>query len=173
VKKTFEYEERQEEKNPKAYWLGLAFGGVNIDDEAPMAVAAIFNVQYSHNLFSARVVSGSGFQENKLPHEKIFDAGLLYGYGIHDSLWYANISAGLAYVTATKRNYMGQDTSGAFPVDIYEAEKVKAVGIPWQIQIFSKFSSSSKIGLGLFVCGDINKPRSFFSIQISLDVVFL
>ena len=154
---------------PSVYWITLGYGAcVTIDDEAPVSFCTILNAQYNHHVFSARVVYGSGQQTNKLPHEEVFDAGILYGYGKYDSLWFVNASIGLAYTFVTKRIYLAPGNAQTLPFDVYRAERTKSIGLPWQLQAFSKFSASADFGLGIIFCGDINKLRSFLTVYLSL-----
>ena len=153
------------------YWLSFAYGSCNIDDELPILLGGAVTADLDHNVLTARIVYGSGQQANKLPHEQIFDVGLLYGYSIDGQLWHLNASVGLGFTYAVKRIFDHQDSGAVSPIDIYRSESKQSIGLPWQIQVFSKFSESSKFGLGLELLGDINAYRSFVGFMFTLLVI--
>lgn len=151
-------------------WLAFGFGGGRILEAAIVSVTASYNIQFSHNLLTARLISGVSYDNNQSP---VFEAGLLYGYGVNNSLWYANVSVGLAYISITRRVFVREEPGPIKPVNIYRVEEYnKNIGIPWQGQVFSKFSDSSSVGMGIMLCGNVNKAGSLFSTFFTLEFIF-
>jgi hypothetical protein len=152
-------------------WVTLGYGVSSIVDASfASAIGAIVAVEHNSLLFNARVIYDKSGQENKFPHEELFDTGLLLGYGSHDSLWFWNTSIGIAYAHTVKKNYDHTDSSSVTPVDVYRANQASNIGIALQGQVFSKFSSTSRTGLGATICADINKGMSFFVLLLSLEI---
>ncbi|MDP4219649.1 MAG: hypothetical protein Q8916_05340 [Bacteroidota bacterium] len=151
------------------FWTTFGLGGSTIkDDEAPIGLAIIECAQYGSNTYLARITYGTGGQENKLPHERVFDAGLLYGKQGRHNLWYGSIAIGLAYVFVTKRIFDHQVPGTFEPEDVYRAETTHTVGVPIHLQFFSKFSESTGAGIGLTICANVNLSRSFGLFLFSL-----
>lgn len=158
------------------FWVALGFGpSVTIEDEMPYALCAILNGEYLHHFFSARIIYAAGnpridyYAGNQviLPYEENFDTGVLYGYGAHNSLWFFNAAIGLAYTSVTKKKFY---VKPGIPYDVFRVEASYGIGLPWQIQIFSKFTKYSAFGMGLSICGNVNKFQSFLNIIYALEV---
>lgn len=156
-------------KSKQSLWyLSLDYGGSNITESTDFSacIGASVSAEFGHNLFTARVVHDQGVNL-ATPNPMVFDAGLLYGYGIHNTLWFENTSVGLAYTATTKRIFVRQDT--IFPQNnVYRGELFRGIGFAWQAELFSKFSDSSSAGLGITLCGNINKSLPFWMILFSL-----
>lgn len=160
-------------KTPTQLWITLGFTGGHIQKEFLTGITAGVDYQLSHHLFSARLISGRSYQEDIQPVEKALEVGLLYGYGVNNSLWYANASVGLSYVSETRRVFDHKEHVPNGEADVYRAEKYSGIGLPWQGRVFSKFSDSSNTGLGFALSGDVNKPGSFFFISLILEIFIL
>jgi hypothetical protein len=155
---------------PILWWLSFGLGGSSISEanQFTYCIGAIMTLKSGSNFFSAGVIHDQGIHLLS-PNQMIFDARALYGIGFHRELWFGNASAGLAYTATTKRIFDHVDSSGAVPEDIYRGELFRGVGFAWQGQLFSKFSDSSHVGLGITICGNINKSFSFWMLLFSLE----
>lgn len=153
------------------YWVTLGFGGVNIDDEFPVAYGTLGSFQTEHQLFSARIIGGNGTQANKLPHEWTKDVAIMYGYAAvaRTSLWRGNLSLGLAYAWGARRVLDHEDPSPVAPIQYFRLQDYSAIGLAYVIQAFSKFSVDSGVGIGVTFCGDVNNHRSFSMLLVSLE----
>jgi hypothetical protein len=157
--------------HPILWWLTLGYGVSSIIDASfATALGAMLTISPSNFQFSVRVVHDNSGQDNKFPHQQVFDAGLLFGYGSHDSLWFWNTSIGVAYAHTIKRIYAYTDSSSVRPVDVYRATAATNIALALQAQYFSKFSSTSDSGLGGTLCIDINKAMSFWVLMLSLEI---
>lgn len=147
--------------------IGLAAGSMHKDDY--MGIMGGYDVQLHHHLFTIRFIGGKSGYEDYYEMERFFETGLLYGYGVNNSLWYANISAGLAYISMA-RNIFSSSSGGttSSKVKIGE-EKLKGIGLPWQGRIFSKFSDSSNAGMGITLCGNVNQFGSFWALLLTIE----
>ena len=153
------------------FWVSLGIGSsATINDLAP-AFTALFSVKKGPHFFSARVINSQGIQNITLPHEKTFDAGILYGIGFHRELWFGNASIGLAYTATTKSifDHIDSTTSPVEKLEVDHAELFRGLGLAWQLQLFSKFSDSSDLGIGIIACGNINKSFPFWMLLFSLE----
>jgi hypothetical protein len=155
---------------PILWWLALGYGASNISESGDFSacVGALVTVEFGNNFFSARVVHDQGVNV-WTPNQMVFDAALLYGIGFHRELWFGNASVGLAYTATTKRVFDHTDSTGAFPQEVDRGELFRGIGFAWQAQVFSKFSDSSKVGLGVTVCGNVNKSLPFWMLLLSLE----
>ena len=142
-----------------------------MEAEELIGFSASYNFQLSHHLFTGRIITGKSYQELKLPVEKIFETSLLYGYGVNDSRTYANISVGFAYVSISRRIFDHKDSSSYPTFDVYHSQQFHDVGIAWQANVFTKFSDSSKLGFGVSLSGNVNKPGSFFFLLFNIEYI--
>ncbi|MEP7235733.1 MAG: hypothetical protein ABI778_10600 [Ignavibacteriota bacterium] len=160
--------------NPILYWVSAGWGGSLTIDDIALAYGILINAEHGHHIFSVRAIYSAGIQDIILPHERTFDAALLYGIGTYtegDKLWFANASFGLGYYALTKRIFVRQDTINVSTHDVYKGEPDKGIGLAWQIQIFSRFSESTHLGFGLTFLGNINRAKSFAMILYSLEIL--
>ena len=154
------------------YWVTLGLGSSASINDFAAAEGAVFYVKHNINFFSGRVIYSQGVQNITLPHEKTFDAGILYGIGFYRDLWFGNASIGVAYTATTKSVFDHIDSSFSHSsglVEINRAELFRGIGLAWQAQLFSKFSDSSDVGMGITVCGNVNKSFPFWMLLFSLE----
>jgi hypothetical protein len=152
------------------WWLTLGYGVSTVSDLKLQGLCALITLESGYHFFSTRVVHDQG--DYFFPLQRIFDAGLLYGIGSHHTLWYRNISLGMAY-TSTAKNVLDHIDSSyshsGVPVDIYRSEPYRGIGFAYQVQLFSKFSEISPAGLGLTMLGNVNKSFTFWMLLLSLE----
>ena len=149
-------------QGPIPWWITLGLGTSPIEDETPVAIliSASFNIKDFH-LITPRLVAATGPQQRPFP--RLIDAGILYGYTRNNSLWYISASAGISYISITRQKIVNRDTlshSGA------------SIGLPWQLQIHSKFSSDAKNGLGFVIGGNVNKIISTYLLIFCFTIGF-
>jgi len=159
----------QSESAPILWWVHLALGAGSLGDDTPAAYGGGFSVQYLHNVLSCRILSCAGADATNTPHRSLIDAGLLYGYGWYSTLWFLNGSVGLSFISLRDSIEVGQ-TRDTPSRKIFGATTNQTIGASWQVNIFSKFTSTSNFGLGIMIGGDINKFRSFMAILLTIEV---
>ncbi|MFI5264944.1 MAG: hypothetical protein ACHQM6_10555 [Candidatus Kapaibacterium sp.] len=155
------------------WWLTLGYGASTVSDaEIGLGVGAIITAEYGHHFFSARIIHDQGAREDVYPKQLIFDTGLLYGIGTHNTLWFGSAAVGVAYTATTKSVFDHLDSSfthAGNPVDVDRPELFRGIGFAWQLQLFSRFSDSSPVGMGVTICGNINRSFPFYLLMISFE----
>ncbi len=144
------------------WWVTVGFGAgyvTNYDDHF-VTFQASFSRKLSHHLITGRFASGIGDNMVRFPRPAFIDIGAMYGFTIDNNLWFLNLSVGLSYIRIKKRILRGQQDYGSYMVDVYGSETSGTIGMPWQWQIFSWFTETSRIGLGFAVGGNVNSIQS-------------
>jgi hypothetical protein len=152
------------DKSKDHFWFNLGLGGSNFG----LAACLSFSYQYRNNVFTHRRLTNIEVPiMTSDPLESIIDNGLLYGIARNNSFGKVTLSAGLAYVRATKRGEKISGSGSWFGPSKHEKEVKSFIGFPYELQIFA--TPFSFMGIGFYFFGNSNSIRPFSGLMLSLQ----